>query len=206
MQERKENSSPYKYRSEMFPCRSLTTVLRGVPGRWGWMAPEAASLRQPSLETPLLASVLRSQHHFPFSQIDFLIHQKSHLPLPSYDFFFLKMLYGHSGEKKKNRRKSRVASRWAYSDSCLSFLLFFPSTALLRVLVKNELPPPWLSVSLSERLLISEMCFIRLMDEAINFFFDWAFLVRDKLSVVLSPCPTVCLFCFLLPQGKSRAS
>lgn len=108
MQERKENSSPYKYRSEMFPCRSLTTVLRGVPGRWGWMAPEAASLRQPSLETPLLASVLRSQHHFPFSQIDFLIHQKSHLPLPSYDFFFLKMLYGHSGEKKKIEAKAEL--------------------------------------------------------------------------------------------------
>lgn len=41
------------------------------------------------------------------------------------------------------------------------------------------------------------MYFIRLMDEAINFFFDRAFLVWNKLAALFPPCLFVYLFCFL---------
>lgn len=54
------------------------------------MVPETASNCLPSPETPLLTASLRSQHPFRSAKLISLLIKKSHLPLASGDFFFLK--------------------------------------------------------------------------------------------------------------------
>lgn len=54
------------------------------------MVPETVSNCLPSPETPLLTASLRSQHPFRSAKLISLLIKKSHLPLASGDFFFLK--------------------------------------------------------------------------------------------------------------------
>jgi len=105
-------------------------------------------------------------------------------------FFFLK---ARKKEKKiKKKRKPELRQGELPVTAVFFIPFFFSSTSLLRVLVKYELFPR-LCPSLSERLLISEMYFTRLMDEAINFFFDPAFLVWNKLAAIfLLACLCIC--------------
>lgn len=106
-------------------------------------------------------------------------------------FFFLKRFPTTRRKRKKWKERNKEKGENRTKLELLQGELPMTSCSFWRFLSTMNFPPVFLS--LSEHPLISEMYFIHLMNEAINFSFDQAFWFRINWRMVfLPPCESVC--------------